>query len=186
MSKISKKISSSSMSIGWQKLPDIIFGDIMMMNGIKCLEDLHKCREVCQSWNVMIMQMTKSKKDNIRRITDSAAEYFMKAFTSSVLVVDLSLYHIVIGANLAHHGMLGSWKTKKMILHNLDLASVPLGLASVPAKHLEALASCNTRSLSIENVRNIDMTILLASMKCSFVTIAAQSLGSEETKGSLY
>ena len=112
------------------------------------MEDLHKCRQVCQSWNanVMIMQMTQSKKDNIRKKAESLAYQVMTAFTSSVYhkehtnhgTLDLSrtpdLFEIVNGAILTYHGMLGSWKTKKMYLHDVDLASVP-------AKHLAALAS---------------------------------------------
>ena len=143
MSKISQKISSSSMSIGWGKLPDLVFGDIMMMKGPNCLEDLHKCRQVCQSWNMMIMQMTKSKKENIRRKAESLADQVKTAFTNNVYhayhrTLDISrtpdLFEIVNGAILTYHGMLGSWKTKKMYLHDVDLASVP-------AKHLAALAS---------------------------------------------
>ena len=61
----------------WQNLPDLIFSDIMLMMGLSvqspsmigdgCIEDLHKCRQVSQSWNVMITHMTKYKKDKIRR-----------------------------------------------------------------------------------------------------------------------
>ena len=170
------------MSIGWQKLPDIIFGDIMTMKGLSCLEEVHRCRQVCQSWNVMIMQMTKHKKDNIRTKAESLTDKVMTAFSNGVLALDLRRTpEIVNVAILSHHGLLGSWKTVKMYLHDVDLASVS-------AKHIRALASCATMSLSIENVRNIDMTIFLASMKCPpwslglAMTIAAQNLGSEETR----
>ena len=35
---------------------DLIFGKIMMMVGFSSLESLHKCRQVCTTWNTMIMQ----------------------------------------------------------------------------------------------------------------------------------
>ena len=35
--------------------PDI-FDKIMMMVGLNSLESLHRCRQVCSTWNAMIMQ----------------------------------------------------------------------------------------------------------------------------------
>ena len=40
---------------GWNTLPDVIFSDIMMMVGLESLDTLHSCRQVCQSWNEMIV-----------------------------------------------------------------------------------------------------------------------------------
>ena len=56
------------LSKDWQTLPEIIFGNIMTMIVIQMdkLEDLQKCRQVCLSWNMMISQMTKHKKDTLR------------------------------------------------------------------------------------------------------------------------
>ena len=34
----------------------IIFEKIMMMVGLRSLESLHRCRQVCRAWNAMIMQ----------------------------------------------------------------------------------------------------------------------------------
>ena len=47
---------------GWQHVPDLVFGDLMMMLGT---ESLIKCRQVCQSWNVMISVMTKRERSTI-------------------------------------------------------------------------------------------------------------------------
>ena len=55
----------------WKDLPDIIFGDILIMMGLNSLEHLHRCRQVCQGWNVMIAPLTKYKKDTIRRTAES-------------------------------------------------------------------------------------------------------------------
>ena len=41
--------------VDWNNLPDVIFGDIMMMVGLENLETLHSCRQVCRSWNEMIV-----------------------------------------------------------------------------------------------------------------------------------
>ena len=63
--------NSSTKMTSWKNLPDIVFSDIMMILKQNSLEDIHRCRQVCQSWNVMIAQMTKFKKDMIRRKADS-------------------------------------------------------------------------------------------------------------------
>ena len=38
------------------KLPDLIFSDIMMMVGLKSLESLYQCRQVCKTWNEKILR----------------------------------------------------------------------------------------------------------------------------------
>ena len=35
---------------------DLIFGKIMMMVGLDSLESLHRCEQVCTTWNAMIMK----------------------------------------------------------------------------------------------------------------------------------
>ena len=40
----------------WLMLPDLIFSDIMMMVGLESLESLHRCRQVCKTWNERILQ----------------------------------------------------------------------------------------------------------------------------------
>ena len=67
---LSEVVSSSSW---WQLLPDLIFSDIMMMVGLKSIEDVQKCRQVCQDWNLMVTQMTKLEKGSIRREAESVA-----------------------------------------------------------------------------------------------------------------
>ena len=62
----------------WKNLPDVIFSDIMMMIGLNSFEDLHRCRQVSQSWNVMISEMTKYKKDQIKSKAESLADQIEK------------------------------------------------------------------------------------------------------------
>ena len=38
-------------------LPELIFSDIMIMVGLESLNDLHRCRQVCKSWNELILQV---------------------------------------------------------------------------------------------------------------------------------
>ena len=60
-------------STSWNNLPYHISSDIMMMAGLKSIKELDKYRKVCLSWNVMITQMTKLKKDTIRRKAENMA-----------------------------------------------------------------------------------------------------------------
>ena len=39
------------------KLPDLIFSDILMMVGLESLESLHRCRQVCKTWNEKILRI---------------------------------------------------------------------------------------------------------------------------------
>jgi len=41
--------------MAWVTLPDLIFSDIMMKVGLESLENLHRCRQVCRTWNDMIL-----------------------------------------------------------------------------------------------------------------------------------
>ena len=98
---------STSSWYDWQNLPEIIFSDIVMMveKEIKSLNNLQKFRQVCQSWNVMLTQMTKNRKDNIRKIAESLA-YRIRVkwnWTHKPL-----LSEIATAASLAHHGLLSS------------------------------------------------------------------------------
>ena len=69
----SKKARISGQSLNqqrtsWKNLPDLVFDDVMMMAGQASFEDLCKCRQVCQRWNVMMSQMTLINKYIVRTI----------------------------------------------------------------------------------------------------------------------
>ena len=155
-------------------LPDHIFSDIMVMLGRENLEDLQKCRQVCKIWNVMISQMTKLKKDTIRKEANSLTAKIRDTKMLHLFVTSpKSLCMIVTAASLAHHGMLGS--VQSMRLSDVDLSSVP-------AEHLASLASCVTWTVDIYNVSNCDLVSILDSVKCEWLFISSQSLSSEETR----
>ena len=160
----------------WQKLPHHVFGDIMTMTGRESLLDLQKCRQVCQSWNVMISQMTKFKKDIIKRKAEILAVQIKAKWTYQIVVIEgegspPTLPEITTAASLAHHGLLGS--VELMSLRDVDLASVP-------AEHLASLASCVTMVVGIQNVNNFD--IILNHVKCEMLYISGQTLNSEKTR----
>ena len=56
---------------GWNNLPDVVFGDIMMMVGLENIGNLNQCRQVCRSWNKMIASNKKLKNiSSAERIRD--------------------------------------------------------------------------------------------------------------------
>ena len=120
-----------------------------MMVGLNSLEELHRSRTICQSWNVMISTMTKHKKHTIKR----KAKFLAAQIRGRWKDADHTplLPEIVTAASLAHHGMLGS--VRLMVLQDVDLASVP-------AEHLASLASCVTECVAIVNVENIKHLIM--------------------------
>ena len=160
---------SSRPSKDWQNLLDIVFGNVMMMVGMDLLENIPKCRQVCQGWNVMVSQMTKLKKDTMRGEAESLAAKIRDKFS---YFHQARVSEFRIAASLAHHELLGS--VNIMSCHVVDLASVP-------TEHLASLASCVTKYVDINNVSNCDIISFLNSVKCEELYISRQSLSSEET-----
>ena len=148
----------------WQDLPDLIFCETMMLLG---LEELQKCRQVCQIWNVMISQMTKNKKNTIWTKAKSLATQIGNKMVGGYKP---NLTEMLTLASMAHHGIPIS--VQQMFIQE-DLASVPI-------KHLASLTSCVTDSVFIQDV-NCDMVLILENIKCKRVVIN-QTLGSEGTR----
>ena len=169
--------NSSIIMASWKNLPDVVFCDIIMMIGLNSLEDLHRCRQVSQSWNVMVSQMTKYKKVTIRNKAESLASHIIKEsrYQGQVILHSPSVPKIVTAASLAHHGMLDS--VQMLVLGNVYLAPVP-------AEHLASLASCVTWRFFISKVNNCDIINLLGSgsVKCKQLHINNQTLSTEGTR----
>ena len=138
-------------------------------------QDLQKCRQVCQGWNVMVSQMTKYEKDTVRRKAESLAESLAERIPRRhpVLMTTSFLPEITTAASLAHYGMLDS--VESLYLWNVDLASIP-------AEHLASLVSCVTECVDIINVSNCDIVTILDNIKCEQLRIERQTLSSEETR----
>ena len=158
----------------WKNLPALIFSDIMMILGRNNHEELKKCRQVSQRWNVKISQMTKSKKDTIIGKAKSLAAKIKEKWIFSSAGDIIPLPDIVTAASLAHHGLLGS--VESMTLEDVDLSSVP-------AEHLASLSSCVMSKVNIINVNTSDLISMLDSIDDIWLfAIGRQSLGSEETR----
>ena len=164
------KMSPSSWNSCWKNLHDLIFSDIMMIVGVESLENLQKSRQVCLSWNVMISQMTKHKKDSIKRHAESQAEMIKEEWVYGHCA---SLPEIVTAASLAHNDLLD--EVGDMFLHNVDLASIP-------AEHIAALASCVTGTVDLTNVQCDLRPLLSVDVKYQNLGIENQILSSDETK----
>ena len=148
--------------------PDDYFGDVMTMVGLGRLEDLHRCRQVCRSWNEMISHMTNRSKRTIQIKAGSVADEITNKWKDGHTPL---LPEITTAAYLAHHGLLRS--VEDMWLEDVDLASVP-------TEHLTSLASIVTGSIDVDNVSNCDLSHLLGPARCDGLGIW-QSLSSEQT-----
>ena len=79
---------SESSGPKWQNLPVLVFSDIMMKIGSESLDNIQKSRQVCKSWNEMILGMTKHQEDKLRR---KAAERIRAKFSDNLFVPSLKL-----------------------------------------------------------------------------------------------
>ena len=56
--------------MAWATLTDLIFSDIMLMVGLESIESLHRCRQVCRTWNEKILTYiwkSEKKKKKMKR-----------------------------------------------------------------------------------------------------------------------
>ena len=111
----------------------------------------------------MIMQMTKRRKDIIRKRLEILAARLKSRSTHLEVPTVVSLNH---------HGLLYS-------VEELNLWCV--NIAKLPAEHLVSLVSCVTERVFIKDVRNFDMVTLLDSVQCVTLRISCQNLSTEET-----
>ena len=42
--------------MSWVTIPELILSNIMMIIGLESLESLHRCRQVCKTWNEKILR----------------------------------------------------------------------------------------------------------------------------------
>ncbi len=55
-------------------LPDFIFNEIMLMIGLESLESLHRCRQVCKTWNEKIMRNIWKNPSKVKMIQTATEE----------------------------------------------------------------------------------------------------------------
>ena len=142
----------SSSCYSWKNMPDLIHSDIMLMVGLKNIEDLHKCRQVCRNWKVIISQMTRKKKDIIRRKAVS-----LDSSIKDKLTLDPTSFPDVLPtlACLAHHGFLSRIREWQL---NLDM---DLGL--LPTHYLPSLASRIWWRVKVHPLNSCDLSPFLDS-----------------------
>ena len=157
----------SSSLTSWKNVPNFITNDIMLMAGLGSLQDLHKCRQVCQSWNVIISQQM-TRKDQIWSKAENLAGQIKKNLNDGPL-----LHEIFNAASLAHHRMLRS-------VRYLDLRDITL--ATVTTEELVSLTSSVERGIKFRNVSNFDLVRVLDSINCKWLNISRQTLSSEATQ----
>ena len=183
-------------------LPELIFSDIMMMVGFESLNNLHRCRQVCKTWNELILRViweNKSRKQIMR-------ERIERSWGPGMLPTDEEISHakwleargilgtdkiqrlikrfkwemvmdyiswIRCAASLAHHGLLDGL---------VGMAIDEVDLSSVPAEQLVSLTSNVRAGLCFKNISGCDLVSIFSNLKCNMVTINNQSLGREETR----
>ena len=108
----------------------------------------------------------------MRRVRDVVIP-LIGAIVSIGDVYEKRISEIMCCASLAHHGLLGSVVTMRLLA---------IDLSPVPAQHLASLVSCVTRNLNIWNISGCDLFLLLSSLKCKDLMIARQRLGRQETR----
>ena len=171
------------MAAGWQNLPDVIFSEIMTTVGLESLGVLQKCRGVCKTWNEMICQMTRNDKNSIiREAEDLAANIQDKVYHNHTpLLPDISTFAYLAHQTTENFSIPSAFPVQWLLCSVRRLALHDVDLASVPAEHLASLASCVEFKLQIINVRTTLVNIL-DNIKCKYLVIKKQSLGSEETQ----
>ena len=166
--------------MSWRTLSDLFFRDIVVMVGRESLEDLHKCRQVCQDWKVMISQMNKCKK-NLARIRFGPGPVFPIYKKMLHDWKTPSLPDLITLAFWAHHGFLNSLPI--LVLTDVDLASIP-------TEYLSSLGSCVKTFLEIGNLNTCDLSPFLGSLKCDYLrstmdskrVLGVENMSSEEIR----
>ena len=189
----------------WLALPEPIFSDIMLMVGLDSLSRLHRCRQVCKTWNELIARViwdSGNKKMILR-------ERIQRNWGPGMLPSEeeISLAKMLVAGGILEPGQIQSLTERirgvlsfgdgditivtcgaalahhgllgpvdKLVLNDVDVSEVP-------AQHLASLASCVTSFLRIENVIGGQQVVsLLTNLKCDGLVISRQFLGQEETQ----
>jgi len=188
----------------WLRLPELLFSDIMMMVGLESLNRLHGCRQVCSTWNEMILRViweSPSKrrimKERIERswgpdMFPSDEQISRARWLEKRAILDTAKIQRLIERVREALGELFLGKSELtcaacLACHGLlgslrYLYLCNVDLSSVPALHLASLASGVTGIVEIQNVTGCDLVSILTSLKCKVLVIYSQSLGSEESQ----
>ena len=147
-------------------LPSVVMDEIFLKVGQESHEELNNMRQVCKAWNerIKIKLQAKNPSPEWGHIIASRIKNWEPL---------LSVAEITCAARLSDHGFLGTLD---------DLSLWNMNLSSVPVVHLASLASCVTGRVEIFNVSGCDLSPILDSLQCKDLSIAEQSLSTEETQ----
>ena len=111
-----------SSGLNWQNMPVVIFSEIMMKLGSESLQNLQKSRQVCKSWNEMILWMTKHQVDILRR---KAGDRIKAKFSDNLFVPPLKLIFkaksFVESGHLENEEIVKAMKRVKLYIKNLKV-----------------------------------------------------------------
>jgi len=184
---------------------DLIFQKIMMMVGLDNLESLHRCEQVCSTWNTMIMRNiweSPSKRNIIKmRIKKNWAPGIFPSeeeISHAKWLETRGLLDTAVLENLSSEvrRKINRYAGNKLpeitcaasLAHYGLLGSVRRmklwhDLTSVPTEHLVTLASSVTGHVGIYwNVHGCDLITILDSVKSKGLDISCHRLGREETQ----
>ena len=54
---VTQQKMTNLVKLNWLILPEILFTEIMLMVGLQSIDSLHKCRQVCRTWNENILRL---------------------------------------------------------------------------------------------------------------------------------
>jgi len=191
--------------MGWTSLPDLIFIDIMMKVGLENLEGLHRCRQVCKTWDEKILSEICQRKRKIMK------ERIEKAWGPGMLPSNEEISHAkwaeaggildtnkierltervrkVFEEGSIYMEKIDVLKCGASLAHHGLLNSVKdmtigyVDLSKVPTEVMASLVSCVASCIEIRNDTGCDMVSLLSSLKCQSLSIKSHSLGREDTR----
>ena len=192
-------------------LPDELLNYIMMMAGLKSLDALHTCRQVCSTWNDFILSFIWGSNGSMRIMK----EKIERSWGHGMLPSDEEIRHARwleaqgilstekirevterlsreldynVSANYVGNSMIeeltcsASLAEQGLLGSMSSLALKDVDLSSVPANHMSSLVASVTTFILIENVSGCDLVNLLTSLKSTKLVISRQSLSEEETR----
>ena len=192
-------------------LPKELLNYVMMMVGVKSLDDLHTCRQVCGTWNEFILSFIWGSNGSMRIMK----EKIERSWGHGMLPSDEEIRHAKwleaqgilstekirevterlsreldynVSANYVGNSMIeeltcsASLAEQGLLGSMSSLALKDVDLSSIPTNHMSSLVASVTTFILIENVSGCDLVNLLTSLKCDELVISRQSLGEEETR----
>ena len=91
----------------WSLLPDLALADIMLMVGLESLESLHRCRQVCRTWNEKIMNNIWGNSKNKKKIKANIEKSWGPGLFPSLYSIDRTSMIYPSNEEISHAKWLG-------------------------------------------------------------------------------